>query len=75
MEDICTYWIEIRGRAHAEDLNAASSLVLVVEQSGPDSTLLSTRTDQSGLVGIIRHLHGMGIILLSIQVQPRPSES
>jgi hypothetical protein len=31
------------------------------------STLSGIVTDQAGLVGLIRHLHGLGIVLLSVE--------
>lgn len=31
------------------------------------TTLSGVVTDQAGLVGLIRHLHGMGIVLLSFE--------
>ena len=66
MEDICTYLIEVRGQATEEDLNLNSPLSLKIEKPGEDYTLLSVITDQSGLVGLIRHLHGLGFMILSI---------
>ena len=45
----------------------------VVEDGDGAVTVLSgIVTDQAGLVGLIRHLHGLGIVLLSIErVAPR----
>jgi hypothetical protein len=37
------------------------------------TTLSAVVTDQAGLVGLIRHLHGLGIVLLSIE-RKVPSE-
>jgi len=38
---------------------------------GPDegtvTTLSGINADQAGLVGIIRHLHGLGIVLLTVE--------
>ena len=31
------------------------------------TTLSGITTDQAGLVGIIRHLHGLGIVLLTVE--------
>jgi hypothetical protein len=30
------------------------------------STLVTVRTDQSGLIGLMRHLHGRGLVFLSV---------
>jgi hypothetical protein len=34
----------------------------------PSTTLEGLRMDQAGLVGLIRQLHGMGVVLVSIRV-------
>ncbi len=43
----------------------------VVSDGGEAVTTLSgIVTDQAGLVGLIRHLHGLGLVLLSIERVP-----
>jgi len=37
----------------------------------PITTLSNITTDQAGLLGLIRQLHGMGMVLLSIQYIPQ----
>ncbi len=71
MEDICNITIEVRGCVDAEDLNAASPVKLDLVGILNGNTWLSAQTDQSGLIGILRHLHGMGILLLSFKVEER----
>jgi hypothetical protein len=66
MDDVHTYRIKVRGKVQANDLNATSPLRLSVERVEQSTTLLNVRTDQSGLIGMIRHLHGLGLTLLSI---------
>jgi hypothetical protein len=66
MHDICTYQIEVRGQMDENDLNATSPLQITVVRGDTAATLLTTCTDQSGLVGLIRHLHGRGFVLLSV---------
>lgn len=65
MDDICTYQIIVRGHVE-EEVNAQSPLHLAIEQAGPESPCITIRTDQSGLIGLLHHLHGLGIVLLSI---------
>jgi hypothetical protein len=65
MNDICTYQINIRGQIDDGDFNAFSPPGLSV-QWDHNVTRLTFQTDQSGLVGFIRHLHGCNFILLSI---------
>ena len=72
MDDVAAYLIELRGRVDEADLNALSPLKMKVlrGEGGEDqpyaSMRLSVRTDQSGVIGVLRHLHGMGIVFLSV---------
>jgi hypothetical protein len=66
MDDVHRYRIKVRGKVQASDLNATSPLRLSVERVEQVATLLSLRTDQSGLIGMLRHLHGLGFTLLSV---------
>jgi hypothetical protein len=72
MNDVCTYHIQLRGHVDEGDINATSPLQITavqVEANKGDShagTLLTVRTDQSGLVGLLRHLHGLGFVFLSV---------
>jgi hypothetical protein len=67
--DLYTYQLQIRGQVEAADIQSISPPGLVLEPAGEARTLLTFTTDQSGLVGLIRHLHGLGFVLLSIQCQ------
>jgi hypothetical protein len=66
MQDICTYQIEVRGQVGESAFNATSPLQVTVVRMNPAATLLTAYTDQSGLIGLIRHLHGHGFVLLSV---------
>jgi hypothetical protein len=61
-----TYLIQIRGLVDVNDLNPMSPHQMTVIRMEPASTLISICTDQSGLVAILRHLHHMGLIFLSV---------
>ena len=50
-------------------IDATSSLEMTVERADADATLFTVRTDQSGLVGLLRHLHGLGFVLLSVNCE------
>jgi hypothetical protein len=71
MNDLFTYHVRLSGRLTADDLNAMSPLALTVEESEAATTLLSICTDQSGLIGIMRHLHGLGCVFLSVTTETR----
>ena len=66
MDDICTYQIAVRGRMDENELNAASPIQMTVVRGDTNATLFTICADQSGLVGLIRHLHGRGVVLLSV---------
>lgn len=69
MNDHCTYSIQLRGVVSADEINALSPAhkgSMQVEQVGPAATLLILCTDQSGLIGLMRHLHGLGFVFLAV---------
>jgi hypothetical protein len=66
MDELCTYRIEVRGQADESDLTAMSPLQMTVVRVDTTATLFSVCTDQSGLIGLLRHLHGRGLVLLSV---------
>jgi hypothetical protein len=66
MHDICTYQIEVRGQVDEKAFNASSPLQMTVVRVDTAATLFTIRADQSGLIGLIRHLHGRGFVLLSV---------
>lgn len=66
MDDMRSYQIQIYGRVEEEEINATSPLRLAVVRVEGDATLFTVRTDQSGLIGLVRYLHGLGFTLLSV---------
>lgn len=66
MHDICTYQIEVRGQVDENDINAMSPLQMTVVRVDTVATLFTVCADQSGFIGLIRHLHGRGFVLLSV---------
>jgi hypothetical protein len=67
-ENIC-YQIKIKGQVDENDLNAMSPLQVTVTQIDKESTSFSVSADQSGLIGVLRHLHGRGLVILSINLE------
>ncbi len=67
MDDMRTYHIQIRGQIEEAEVNALSPLHMTAEQVNAAITLLVVRTDQSGLIGLLRHLHGLGFELVSVE--------
>lgn len=66
MHGICTYQIEVRGQVDEEAFNATSPLQVTVVRAEAYVTLFTICADQAGLIGLIRHLHRQGFVLLSV---------
>lgn len=66
MDDVRKYRIMIRGQIEEAELNARSPLRLKVEAIGAQSTEVSLFADQAAVIGVLRHLHGLGFVLLSV---------
>lgn len=66
MHESCVFELEVRGQVDESDLNAWSPFQITVIRADTTATLFTIRTDQSGLIGLMRHLHGRGFVLLSV---------
>jgi hypothetical protein len=66
MHDVCTYHIQVQDQVDESAFNATSPLQVTVIQKDSDITLFTICTDQPGLVGLIRHLHRHGFVLLTV---------
>jgi hypothetical protein len=66
MNDMCTYLIQLCGQVDEGEINATSPLWMTVERGNTAATVFTVCTDQSGLIGLMRHLHGRGFVLLSV---------
>jgi hypothetical protein len=66
MNDICAYFIQLRGQVDEGEINAMGPLQMTVVRVDTASTLLTVHTDQAGLIGLMRHLHGSGFVILSV---------
>ncbi len=65
------YQIEVRGRVDVEWLQSFhSSAEIIVDEARQldDVTVLDVKTDQAGIVGLVRRLHGLGITIQQFQV-------
>jgi hypothetical protein len=66
MDQHCTYRIKVRGHIEEADLNASSPVQVTVLGTEGGSMQLSAHADQSGLLGLIRHLHVLGLAIQSV---------
>ncbi len=69
MNDVQTYFILLRGRIDSQEIGGASPLRVKVECLDAQSTRLEVHTDQSGVIGLLRYLHGRGFVLLSVNCE------
>jgi hypothetical protein len=67
MDERISYTIQLLGQVSERELNALSPLQMHIEQAGPRVTLVSVCTDQSGIIGLIRYLHNLGLLFLSVR--------
>ena len=71
------YRIEVRGRVDVEWLQSfESSTEISVDETKQreDITVLDVHTDQSGIVGLVRRLHGLGMTIMQLQVKVKNSD-
>lgn len=69
-EQATTYRVELRGRLDVEWLQSFdSSVEILTDETGQTEglTVLKVHTDQSGIVGLLRNLHGLGMTILGLQ--------
>jgi hypothetical protein len=70
--DSATYYqIQLRGRVDVDWLQSFdSSAEISVDETRQmeDITVLKVQTDQSGMVGLVRRLHALGMTILRLQI-------
>jgi len=69
MMEIQTYTILLRGRIDPQEIGAASPLHMKIEHMETQNTKLEVLTDQSGIIGVLRYLHGRGLVILSVHCE------
>jgi hypothetical protein len=65
------YRIEVLGRVDVEWLQSfggQAEAIVDTTMLTEVITVLNVKTDQSGVVGLVRRLHGLGIAILRIQI-------
>jgi hypothetical protein len=68
------YRIEVRGRVDVDWLQSFDSSAEIIADEArqmEDITVLAVHTDQSGIVGLVRRLHGLGMTILQFQMITR----
>lgn len=65
------YQIEVRGRVDVKWLQRFDSSAEIIAnevRQREDITVLKVHTDQSGMVGLVRSLHRLGMAILQLQI-------
>lgn len=65
------YQIEVQGRMDAAWLQSFDiSVEIIVDQAShmDDVSVLNVYTDQAGIVGLLRRLHGLGVTINQFQI-------
>ena len=70
MNDTRTYLIQLNGQIDIADLNTNSPLEMKGAEVPANRSSFIIQTDQSGLIGMLRHLHARGLVLLSVTSNP-----
>ena len=68
------YRIEVRGLVDVEWLQSFDSSVEILldeDREMEETTVLSVHTDQSGIVGLVRRLHGLGMTIQQLEIVTR----
>lgn len=74
MPDQHTYLIQLHGAVDVDELNARAPLRMTAQVEAT-TTQVAACTDQAGLVGLLRHLHGLGVQLVSIVCESPQQEN
>jgi hypothetical protein len=65
------YRIEVLGRVDVEWLQSfdtSAEIVVDATSQVEDISVLDVHTDQSGIVGLVRRLHGLGMTIQQLQI-------
>jgi len=77
MYDPAVFCIRVQGFLEKSwcEYFATQSISVEMDEAGLSSTtLISEPVDQAALIGMINHLNGLGLPLLSVQCLPTPGE-
>ncbi len=66
-DDPRTYRITLRGQVDEEFVAAYCPAGTLLAHQGDAACLSDIHTDQSGIVGLVRHLHNLGCTILALE--------
>jgi hypothetical protein len=62
-----TYHIQLQDQIPIDELNAMSPVQMIPVEITPKCTAFTICTDQSGMLGLLRHLHNLGLVIVSCE--------
>ncbi len=68
------YQIRIRGTVDVTELNSMSPQQMTIIRTTQEATEMMICSDQSGLMGLLRHLHSLGFEFLSLSREDATAE-
>ena len=75
MPDQHIYLIQLRGSVDVDELNSLAPLQMTGMRVGATTMQVTMSADQAGLIGLLRHLHGLGFQFLSITCESTLQEN
>ena len=73
MNTDCLYHIQIRGQIDENEINEMSPIKMVRDWMDTAVTQFSIQAAQSGLTGLMRHLHNRGLVFKMINCESHVS--
>jgi len=58
-----------------QSFDSSAEIIIGETRQMEEITVLNVNTDQAGIVGLVRRLHGLGIVILQFQIVFRWRES
>jgi hypothetical protein len=71
MQNINTYHIEVEGQVDENSFKTSGPHHISVMRTDAAGTLLAVYADQSGLIGVLRHLHQHGFVIEAVSLIPQ----
>jgi hypothetical protein len=63
------YELRLLGEVSEDDVNRMSPCGVSLDRRDETTTTFRAATDQAGMIGLMRYLHGMGFVILSVYSQ------
>jgi hypothetical protein len=64
------YRLQVAGALDEDDLSRYCPAGVKVDRTGALTTLAQVHADQAALIGLLRHLHNVGCVIVLVQAGP-----